>query len=42
MDRREFVTAKKKIAPVRTNETKETVRTFSGLTPIMAHGHQMK
>jgi uncharacterized protein (DUF1800 family) len=33
MDRREFVTAKKKIVPARTNETKETVRTFSGLTP---------
>jgi uncharacterized protein (DUF1800 family) len=33
MDRREFVTAKKKIAPVTLNETKETVRTFSGLTP---------
>ena len=33
MDRREFVTAKKKIVPVRTNETKETARTFSGLTP---------
>jgi len=33
MDRREFVTAKKKIAPARTNETEETVRTFSGLTP---------
>ena len=33
MDRREFVTAKKKIATARTNETKETVRTFSGLTP---------
>jgi uncharacterized protein (DUF1800 family) len=33
MDRREFVTAKKKIAPARTNEAKETVRTFSGLAP---------
>ena len=33
MDRREFVTAKKKTAPVATNEPKETVRTFSGLTP---------
>ena len=33
MDRREFVTAKKKSAPARTNETKEPVRTFSGLTP---------
>lgn len=33
MDRREFVTAKKKTAPVRTHETKETARTFSGLTP---------
>lgn len=33
MDRREFVTVKKKIAPVRTNESRETVRTFSGLTP---------
>ncbi|HEU5167150.1 MAG TPA: DUF1800 domain-containing protein [Chitinophagaceae bacterium] len=33
MDRREFVTARKKIASVRTNEPKETVRTFSGLTP---------
>ena len=33
MDRREFVTAKKKTAPVGTNEPKETVRTFSGLTP---------
>jgi uncharacterized protein (DUF1800 family) len=33
MDRREFVTAKKKIAPSRTNETQVAVRTFSGLTP---------
>jgi len=33
MDRREFVTAKKKTAPVGTNEPKETIRTFSGLTP---------
>ena len=33
MDRREFVTAKKKIAPAGTHEIKETVRTFSGLTP---------
>jgi len=33
MDRREFVTAKPKAAPVKTAEVKETVRTFSGLTP---------
>ena len=33
MDRREFVTAKRKSAAVRTNETMEPVRTFSGLTP---------
>ncbi|HEX3165515.1 MAG TPA: DUF1800 domain-containing protein [Chitinophagaceae bacterium] len=32
MDRREFVTTKKKIAPGRNNQT-EAVRTFSGLTP---------
>ena len=33
MDRREFVTTKKKIAPGRNNQTEEAVRTFSGLTP---------
>ena len=33
MDRREFVTAKKKIEPAKPNETEVTVRTFSGLTP---------
>ena len=33
MDRREFVTAKKKNASLKTAETKETARTFAGLTP---------
>jgi len=33
MDRREFVTARKKTAQSRTYETNETARTFSGLTP---------
>ena len=33
MDRREFVTVKKPIAAAGTNETKQAIRTFSGLTP---------
>src|SRR6476659_7083583 len=33
MDRREFVSAKKKTASIKTADTKEAARTFSGLTP---------
>jgi uncharacterized protein (DUF1800 family) len=33
MDRRDFVTAKRKASPVKAAERKETVRTFAGLNP---------